>query len=200
MYTNPNSMPDLPQPEPDDDVLIARVRRGELEAFGALLDRHLQHLRMFAALRVPGENAIDPIAEEAFVFAFNNLADFPLGSSFRGWLRAIAWNLIIEELQRRGLDASHQSRFQQQRLTDLREEIVAAADSDEADFFEECVREIPPALAALLEQRYRDGRENEEIATQSGLSAAWIRNLFFRIRQDVKHCVDTKLRSAANAQ
>ena len=84
----------------DDDSFVQAVQRGDHENFEPLLDRHLPHVRAFLALKAPIPHLVDELAHETFVFAFRNLGKYTPGTSFRAWLRAIAWNLLRAEVQR----------------------------------------------------------------------------------------------------
>ena len=94
----------MPEPTillaPDDDALTRAAQAGDHAAFAALLDAHLPHVRTFLALKAPVPQLVDEIAHDAFVFAYRHLDEFTPGTSFRAWVRAIAWNLLRAEVQR----------------------------------------------------------------------------------------------------
>lgn len=85
--------------------MIARVQRGEHEAFAELVQHHLAAGRAFIAMKLPVPHLADELTHETFVFAYQNLAGFELRSSFRAWLRAIAFNLVRRELLRFARDS-----------------------------------------------------------------------------------------------
>jgi RNA polymerase sigma factor (sigma-70 family) len=75
----------------DDGELLDRARRGDTEAFGALVDRHGPAVRR-AAMAVLGScEEADDVAQEAFVTAFRKLDTFRGEAAFRTWLLRIAW-------------------------------------------------------------------------------------------------------------
>ena len=182
----------------DEDVLIARVQIGETEAFAPLVDLHLPHLRAFIALKLPVSHLVDEFAHETFVFAFRNIAAFEVGTSFRAWLRAIAWNLVRAEIQRFSREQSNQSRYAAARLA----EYSAAENphtSREAELLEECVRQLPPAMRRLLALKYESGHSSEEIAGTLQRSLAWVRVTLFRVRQQLRICIDGKIERTPHA-
>jgi RNA polymerase sigma-70 factor (ECF subfamily) len=176
-----------------DGVLVGRLQHGDLTAFAPLLDRHLVNIRSFVALKVPVAHLVDELTHETFVFAYQNIARFEAGTAFRPWLRAIAWNLIRAELQRFSREQANQTRFAQQWLAELDRQTARGGDSREADFLEQCMREIPAPMVELLNLKYRDGRGAEEIAATLERSVAWVRTVLFRVRQQLKHCIEQKL-------
>ena len=82
-----------PIPGRDESELVLAAQAGDHDAFAALLDAHLPHVRTFLALKAPVPQLVDEIAHDAFVFAYRHLDEFTPGTSFRAWVRAIAWNL-----------------------------------------------------------------------------------------------------------
>ncbi len=186
-------------PSDDEDLLIARVQFGDTAAFEPLVDLHLPHLRAFVALKLPVSHLVDEVAHEAFVFAYRHIATFEVGTSFRAWLRAIAWNLVRAEIQRFSREQANQARYAEARLATC----VPAENprtSREADFLEECARELPSAMQRLLTLKYESGHSSEEIAAQLQRSIAWVRVTLFRVRQQLRLCIDGKTERDAHAR
>ena len=76
----------------DDDVLVARARRGDTGAFGVLVGRH-QRAALRTAFAVMGsESEAEDVTQEAFVKAFRALPRFREGLPLRPWLMQIVAN------------------------------------------------------------------------------------------------------------
>jgi|GEM_PF-1341218 len=148
---------------PDDDQLVTATRAGDIDAFTALLDRHLPHVRTFLALKAPVPQLVDELAHDTFVFAYRHLDEFAPGASFRAWLRAIAWNLLRAEVQRFARERVQVERFVAWQL----EEWTAAAPepSAEAEHLLACVGELPEPLRQPIALKYQEDRSGEEIST-----------------------------------
>ena len=90
----------------DDGALVARVARGEEDAWGELVARY-RRAAFALALSVTGrrEDAEDA-AQEAFIVAIERLEECREPERFGGWLLAIvrnrARNLVRREMLRRG--------------------------------------------------------------------------------------------------
>jgi RNA polymerase sigma-70 factor (ECF subfamily) len=177
----------------DDDALIQAVRQGVTDAFEPLLDRHLQHVRTFIALRAPVAQLVDEVAHEAFVFAHRHLDEFAPGTSFQAWLRAIAWNLLRAEVQRFSRQQSHLARYAEQKWAEAAETQAGTSGGREMEFLEECVRQVPPPMQELLTLKYQDACSSDEIARRLQRSLAWVRTGLFRLRQQLKDCIEGKL-------
>ncbi|MBI3879983.1 MAG: RNA polymerase sigma factor [Verrucomicrobia bacterium] len=178
----------------DDAALVTAVQAGDADAFEPLLDRHLAHVRTFVALRAPVPQLVDEIAHDAFVFAFRNLGQFAAGTSFQAWLRAIAWNLLRAEVQRFSREQANQSRYAEVREW---EAVVRApspaADARELESLEECLGKVPAPMRELLTLKYREELPSDEIATRLKRSTAWVRTVLFRVRQELKECIEQNL-------
>jgi RNA polymerase sigma-70 factor, ECF subfamily len=175
-----------------DDVLIARVQSGNLSAFEPLIDRHLVHLRTFLALKAPVASLVDEVAHESFVFAFRNLQSYRPGTSFRAWLRSIASNLLRAEIQRYSREQANHERLAA--YVDCQSQSPdPEPTSPVAEHLQECIEELPDSMRELLVLKYRDGRSTEEISGKLSRSLAWVRTVLFRLRQQLKSCIDQKL-------
>ena len=184
-------------PEPTDAEFVARVRGGEADAFAPLVRRHLAAVRAFVAMKLPVAHLADEITHESFVFAFRNLDSLNSSDSFRAWLRAIAWNLVRRELLRFAREQANLSRLEQAQLADLATDDGRGAASDEAVFLEECLATLPDASRQLVQERYRRGLSNEELAAATGRTAEWVRVTLFRIRAQLRVCINGKLEMTA---
>jgi RNA polymerase sigma-70 factor (ECF subfamily) len=98
----PAARQDLESPAPvDEEVLVQRSRRGDLEAYDELVRRYQE--RIYATLYHMTSNHEDAndLAQESFIKAFQALKSFKGGSSFYTWLYRIAVNKTINFLKQR---------------------------------------------------------------------------------------------------
>lgn len=190
---------ELDGPDPGDADLLRRVKRGDTDAFAPVVRRHLPSLRAFVALHLPVPHLVDEVAHEAFVFAFRHIHEFDLERPFRPWLRSIAWQLVRAELQRFAREQVNRSRLEQLQLAELLAEAAQPAPPEEATFLEECLAEIPPHLRRLIEDRYRHERTVREIAAQWGRTEEWVRVTLFRVRRQLRACIESKLAGGHHA-
>ena len=88
----------------EETELVERAKRGDVDAYQQLLQRH-QDAAFRTAYFVAGPGDAEDAAQEAFVKAFYALDRFRSGSSFRPWLLAIVANEArnrIRSANRRG--------------------------------------------------------------------------------------------------
>jgi len=82
---------------PDDDlVLVRRAQDGDVEAFGALVERHRRAVFRTALAAIRSATEADEVSQDAFVTAFQKLQGFRGDASFKTWLLAIAWRKALD--------------------------------------------------------------------------------------------------------
>src|SRR5213075_1353262 len=84
----------------DEEQLIARSQRGDVNAFNELI-LHYQQTTYGVVYRMVGnaDTAAD-ITQDAFIAAFRAIRSFRGGSSFRAWLLRIASNMACDHWRR----------------------------------------------------------------------------------------------------
>ena len=191
-------MPNEPMPPARDEAaLVHAVQRGDTAAFEPLVDSHLDHVRAFIALKLPVAHLVDELAHETFVFAFRNLAGFAAGTSFRAWLRAIAANLVRAELQRYARERQNQLGYARARELERDLMSVPAGESAEVEHLRDCIETLPPHMRELVELRYAQDQPVETIAAKLARTENAVWQALFRLRAQLKQCVEEKLGKAA---
>lgn len=82
-----------------ESAWVVRAQAGSPDAFGHLVRMHQQGLRAFLRRLAPQD--ADDIAQDAFVFAWEQIGRFDAQRPLRPWLFGIAWRKYRE--RRRGL-------------------------------------------------------------------------------------------------
>jgi len=189
----------LKNPPPLDEAeSVRQVQDGDLKAFEPLVDAHLDHLRAFIALRLPKPELINEIAHETFIFAFNHIQDFEAGSNLRAWLRAIAHNLIRGELQRFAREQNNQLNYAKHQM--LESDLLATPTSTKEvspaiDHLNDCVGSLPEKQRQLVKLRYTEEVPIVTIAQKFERTQTNIWQMLFRIRKQLKQCVEGKLKT-----
>jgi RNA polymerase sigma-70 factor (ECF subfamily) len=92
---------DLPRNNADEKVLLSRCRVGELAAFDVLLEHHRERVLNLAFQLLGERNAAEDVAQEVFVNAFANIAQFRGDAAFFTWLYRLTLNACHASLRRR---------------------------------------------------------------------------------------------------
>ncbi len=88
------------EPRPDEADLLARVRKGDLDAFNLLVESYQTAVFNLCLRMLSAPQTAEDATQEAFIAAYRNLDKFR-GGSFRSWLFRIAANACYDELRRR---------------------------------------------------------------------------------------------------
>jgi RNA polymerase sigma-70 factor (ECF subfamily) len=75
----------------DDAALVAAARDGSVADLSRLIDRHQQAVRAFLARIAGSRDEAEDLAQETFLTACSQLAEYRGDASVRTWLCAIAW-------------------------------------------------------------------------------------------------------------
>lgn len=183
----------------DDADLVRAVQAGTAHAFDPLVDRHLGHVHAFVALRLPVPHLVDEITHETFVSAFRLMDRFEPGTHLRAWLRAIASNLVRQELSRFRREQFHKLEFVARREID---QALATADDLEpvvTEALQKCLQSLAPLMRNLLDLRYSEGNSSEEIGSRLGRSIAWVRTTLFRVREHLRQCIELRSKGGHHA-
>jgi len=153
------------------------------------------HVRLRAFVRSLGIDPdwVDDVAQEAFLTAYREFDSFDGSRDFGKWLRGIAANIVRNETRKNarrqrilhtGLAELLLSRFEQSK---------ARLDPLPVEAIRHCVGALPPRSQQAVNGRYRDGLTAPELATRLKLSAANVRQILVRARNQVRECVELQL-------
>src|SRR4030081_916121 len=81
------------------DAVIDEVIRGNRDAFRKILHAYGLSLRSYIATYIHALDDIDDLAQEVFIVAYRNLADFRRGDDFGAWLRGVARNKLYHHFR-----------------------------------------------------------------------------------------------------
>ena len=153
--------------EPSDvELLTGYVRRRDVSAFAALLDRHQRDLLRTAHALLGDGHAAQDAVQEGFLRLCGESAALVAHAGGRsnlgGWLTTVVRNHCLDLLRRR----QHQPH-----AAGTGDEVPApaeddAAGADEATVLWGAVTALPPLEQAAVLLRYREGLAYQEIATR----------------------------------
>jgi RNA polymerase sigma-70 factor, ECF subfamily len=143
-----------------DAELVARVRRGDVEAFGQLAERYERSLLAAVLVNVHDVQAAEDVAQETLLRAFRRLGTLRDEGKFGPWLMQIARRQVVEAIRARRVPVAG-------RVNDSEYE---AANTDNSQIWIEhehllsLVARLPDHERVLIGQRYFDGQSVAEIA------------------------------------
>lgn len=183
--------------EPDaaavDDV-IGRIRKGDTHLFAELVHRYRFDVRRVAALMLADVIVTENVVQQTFINAYERLDEFHRGEDFGRWIKAIARNLVRDELKKTSRERGRMALYRDYVLAKLsgqdqaerREQILADALSG-------CRRKLPALAAKAIELRYDQGLSFDDVAAAIGRSAEATRQIVTRARTSLKLCIQKRL-------
>jgi RNA polymerase sigma-70 factor (ECF subfamily) len=171
-----------------DEEVISRVREGERELFGVLVERYKRGIANFIGASLRDSSDVADLSQETFLRAYAHLGTFnPQLGKFSTWIYQIARNVIRTHLSRALRKPSPQPLAEDQTLENSLPDLSLEGDPAGGVLREEAERQLRTALAELPERtrtvlalRYFDNMEYHTIASTLGLSLGNVKTLIHR--------------------
>lgn len=96
----------------DDEEIIARVMRGEKNAYELIMRKYNQRLFRITRTYLTDEDEIEDVIQEAYVKAYEQLPRFEKRSAFSTWLIRIVINEALARLKRQKRYAANVDNFE----------------------------------------------------------------------------------------
>ena len=178
--------------------LIARVKKGDMKAYERLIDIHICKLRTFIAYRVPAQHLVNDIAQETFVFAFENIGRFKVNGSFAAWLRSIAYNKIRALLRNYAREQSRKKDYLSELVVRSTMNDISNPMRSMIEHLESCLHELPAHLKQLVSPQYNCSASGGEIAEKMDRTSSWVQTTLYRVRKNLRKCVEGKIAQEAS--
>jgi len=181
-----------------DAVAVERTLAGEREAYRVLVERHSAYVYRLAYRMTGKREDAEEVVQEAFLRAYQKLAQFAGNANFGTWVYRIAANYSIDRLrQRKGEDSrrEHPQRAAEgEPEADPLSEIKDAAPSPErlagsaqlAAKMKQALDTLTPAERTAIVMRHWDGCGIEEIAAVLKSNSSAAKNTVFRAVQKLR--------------
>ena len=84
-----------------DEEAVARVQKGDADAFGTLVERYEAKLLRYGRKFLSAHEDIQDIVQDVFISAYQNIQSFDLKQRFSPWIYRIAHNAFVNEYRKR---------------------------------------------------------------------------------------------------
>ena len=202
---------------------ISRLAGGQILPFltknfkgikmNAISDTELQQIRTqmlkFAMLQLHHADLAEDLVQEAFLSAFNNLANFKHQAAFKTWVFAILKNKIIDYLRQKGrfvLESEIEDEESTNRFFDdtghwkieyYPSELQGEEETVYSDefwlIFETCLTCLPAKHAKIFMMREFLELSSDEICQETQLTTSNLHTTLYRARLQLQNCLSKKL-------
>lgn len=171
--------------------LIARAKRGNTEAFRALVEAYKERLFAFVWRMVRNHHEAEDIAQSAFVKAYESLASYSEEYAFSTWLFTIAYRLCLNVLRKKKVAAPALDLAELETAPREGGAPESLANSEEAKRLRELIwaavdKLAPPQKSAVL-LFYREAKSCQEIGEILGIPAVTVKSHLYRAREKLRH-------------
>lgn len=177
----------------DEAELIARIVDGETRLYGVLVERYQRRLH-YAALRLVGDpDEADDVVQEAFVRAYDHLADYDPAYRFYTWIYRIARNRALNVIRRRNTWGTVSlSADEAPALSGDADASRPIERTELAAALEACRETLPADQREVFDLRHADEMSYAEIAVAVDVPEGTVMSRLYRARQKMRECLESK--------
>jgi RNA polymerase sigma-70 factor, ECF subfamily len=168
----------------DEGALLARVARGEEQAFRALVDRHLPSVLGIARRMLRDDAEAEDVSQEALLRLWRNAAGLELGANgVRPWLRRVVSNLCIDRARaRRNVSVTDAVPEESEPAGQLRH----LAERELAGRVDTALKALPERQRLALTLFHYEGMSQIEVGRALDISDEAVESLLARARRTLK--------------
>ena len=178
----------------DDAELIAQFQNGDTAVFDTLFTRYQKRTyRLVQRFVSNHEDALD-LTQDAFIRAYQGLADFKCQCQFYSWLYRITVNLCIDFLRKKArsevmlYESEDSEEIPMANVPDLRSESPSKAleNKELRAQLRKAIRRLPPKQRQVFVLRHWDGLSLKDIAATVGRSDGTVKAHLFHAHRNLR--------------
>jgi RNA polymerase sigma-70 factor, ECF subfamily len=178
----------------DDAEILVRIRKGAVDDFGELVQRHQGHVFAILYRYERDYQKLEDLAQDTFLKAWRSLGQFDGRAPFENWLARIAVRVGLDHLRR------EYRRRREVAIPDLGEDALDwLRNGDEhselearqaAEVLAVALRELSPAEQVVITLQELEGRSVKEICQRTGSSNVAVRVRALRARKKLRRALE----------
>lgn len=179
---------------------INRVKNGDKDAFGALVDAYKDMVFTVCLRMLTSEADAEEAAQDVFVKAFRSIGSFQAKAKFSTWLYRIAYNHCISVIRKKVkmidlVDDIPEGEVDEGEMNGL--ESISA--EERSRYLKLAIESLAETDAVVVTLFYYDELSLEEIAGVTGLSSSNIRIKLHRSRKKMYQVICENLKSEVSS-
>jgi RNA polymerase sigma-70 factor, ECF subfamily len=187
-----------------DAALMLRVKRGDREAFEALVEKYKQPVMNLAFRTLRDATEAEDLTQHVFLQVYKSAHRYEVSAKFSTWIFTIARNLTLNEIRRRtrhpadSLDATSPEDDQPMIQVEDRKNFGAPDAVLHAELqakIDEAIGGLPEKQRTALLMCREDELSYEEMAKVLGCSLSATKSLIHRARETLKEVLKPYLRT-----
>ena len=184
-----------------DNELVSRCKKGDIDAFEALVIKHQKKMFNIAFRMVNNYEDASEIVQDAFFSAYKAIESFEERSSFSTWLCAIVMNTSRNRLQQIKTAAQHEQFSLDDQIStengSMRFELASDCPSAEEQLEKKemqervqgCIEKLETEFKEVLILRDIQGFSYDEISAMLSIAQGTLKSRLFRAREYIRKCL-----------
>ena len=167
-----------------DEMLIARIARGDQLALRSLFARHRTRVYRFIMRLIRDESAAEDVLSEVFFEVWRSASRFEGRSSLSTWLLAIARFKVLTAMRRRRDDTEPVREDVAARIPDTSADPQRLLErDDDRQCMQQALAKLSPAHAEVIDLVYYHGRSVRDVAQILAISESTVKTRMFYARK-----------------
>lgn len=175
----------------EEQALLIKVQKGDLDAYGLVIQEHQRGVYNVCLRILGNQQEAEDLAQEAFLRAYRNIAQYDPGRPFGPWMRTLAANLCYNHLQK--------ARLERVPLEDERERVADKPKKNPEALLElsqdnqqlyQAIWRLPETQRIALELRHFQDLSYHEMADVMGIPLNTVRSHLYRARRKLAELLE----------
>lgn len=179
---------------------IDRVKQGDREAFGGLVDAHKDMIYTVCIRMLNNEADAEEAAQDVFVKAYRSIWSFQAKSKFSTWLYRIAYNHCISVIRKKVKMIDLVGEIPEGEVDEGEMNGLDSISAEErSKYLKLAIESLAETDAVVITLFYYDELSLEEIAEVTGLSSSNIRIKLHRSRKKMYQVICENLKTEVSS-
>jgi RNA polymerase sigma-70 factor (ECF subfamily) len=170
-----------------DEEIIEKVKRGDKEEFGEIIDRYEKLLRSYAYRLVGNPDLVEDIVQEAFIKAYRDIWGFDTGRKFSSWIYRIVHNQAIDQFRKNQKLVNLEEFPEIAENRDLAQEIQEKIDNKkDKERLASAIKLLPEKYKNVIILKYFEEKDYEEISDILRIPVGTVGTLISRAKKKIR--------------
>ena len=173
-------------------AFVLKVLSGDRDAYRAIVKEYGSLVRACLAGHLSSAHAVEDLAQETFIAAYEHLGEFNLDQDFGPWIKGIARNKLLMHLRRTYQHGEALEKLKAKAAEVMLDQVTQLQSGDDGQAFDrlrQCFAKLPQRLMGVLRARYYEKESVTAIAGKHRTSVSAISSLLFRGRKELQSCM-----------
>jgi len=180
-----------------DEELVKLSQKGDLKAFGILVERYQKKVFMVAYGLVHDVDEAQDLTQESFIRAYHAIETFHGAARFYTWIYRITVNLCMDHFRKQAAERTHVAAEQSMDLDSLTPDSVAAQ-HEMSQAVHQAIQALPVDQRTVIILRELEGLSYKEIARITDSSIGTVMSRLFYARKRLRELLKPYVRGESH--